>query len=154
MTSEADFQRALDANPDDWQTRLVFADWLDERNDPRADGYRALGVQELRPFCVRDCYWWTAEGDGFPYYNHLPPDWFRLVAGYEHRSEGRWRWPDSSTQDRDNRAQIEDAAARAFHALPAKRRAALLATKLSKPSAEEKPKPVRKPRTTRAKKTP
>ncbi len=30
MTTEDDFQTALDAAPDDWQTRLVFADWLDE----------------------------------------------------------------------------------------------------------------------------
>ena len=33
MTTEDDFQRALDANPDDWQTRLVFADWLEDRGD-------------------------------------------------------------------------------------------------------------------------
>ena len=43
VTTEDDFQRALDKNPDDWQTRLVFADWLEERDDPRAEGYRALG---------------------------------------------------------------------------------------------------------------
>ena len=43
MTTEDDFQAALDANPNDWQTRLVFADWLDERGDVRASGYRALG---------------------------------------------------------------------------------------------------------------
>jgi uncharacterized protein (TIGR02996 family) len=30
MTTEDDFQAALDANPGDWQTRLVFADWLQE----------------------------------------------------------------------------------------------------------------------------
>ncbi len=49
MTTEDDFQAALDANPDDWQTRLVFADWLDERGDARAEGYRALGANRLRP---------------------------------------------------------------------------------------------------------
>ena len=41
MTSENDFQVALNANPDDHNTRLVFADWLQNRNDPRAEAYRA-----------------------------------------------------------------------------------------------------------------
>ena len=41
MTTEDDFQTALDANPEDWQTRLVFADWLEDNGDPqRADFIR------------------------------------------------------------------------------------------------------------------
>ena len=59
MTTEDDFHRALDANPDDWQTRLVFADWLDDRGDPRAEGYRALGHLRLCPFVDATFYWWT-----------------------------------------------------------------------------------------------
>src|SRR5262245_54586051 len=52
MTTEDDFQRTLDATPEDWQTRMVFADWLDERGDPRAAGYRALGKLTRRAmFC-------------------------------------------------------------------------------------------------------
>lgn len=47
MTTEDDFQAALDADPGNWQTRLVFADWLQERGDERADGYRALGALRL-----------------------------------------------------------------------------------------------------------
>jgi uncharacterized protein (TIGR02996 family) len=43
MTTEDDFQNWLDEHPDDHHTRLVFADWLQERGDPRAEGYRALG---------------------------------------------------------------------------------------------------------------
>lgn len=129
MTTEDDFQNALTATPDDWQTRLVFADWLQDRGDPRADGYRALGVLKLRPHAVGTRNWWTAKGDGQPYYNHLPPDWFQLLAGYKHRSQGRWRWPEAWVADRDNRAEIEDAAARAFSGLPPARRAKLLAGK-------------------------
>jgi uncharacterized protein (TIGR02996 family) len=49
MTTEDDFQAALDANPDDHHTRLVFADWLQERGDPRAEGYRALGTLRISP---------------------------------------------------------------------------------------------------------
>jgi uncharacterized protein (TIGR02996 family) len=48
VTTEEDFQNALDANPKDWQTRLVFADWLQERGDERAEGYPALGLMQLR----------------------------------------------------------------------------------------------------------
>jgi uncharacterized protein (TIGR02996 family) len=43
MDDEEAFQAALDANPDDHTTRLVFADWLQERDDPRAAGYREMG---------------------------------------------------------------------------------------------------------------
>jgi uncharacterized protein (TIGR02996 family) len=50
MTSEEDFQRALNRNPSDHLTRLVFADYLDELGDPRADGYRALGLLQLSPY--------------------------------------------------------------------------------------------------------
>jgi uncharacterized protein (TIGR02996 family) len=46
---EAAFQTALDLNPDDHITRLVFADYLDEQGDERADGMRALGLLRIRP---------------------------------------------------------------------------------------------------------
>src|SRR5262249_13386737 len=49
VTTEDDFQNALDAQPGDWQTRLVFADWLQDRSDPRAEGYRALGMNRIVP---------------------------------------------------------------------------------------------------------
>ena len=52
MTSEDDFQKQLDANPDDHLTRLVFADWLQERGDKRAEGYRAMGVLRRVPVGV------------------------------------------------------------------------------------------------------
>jgi uncharacterized protein (TIGR02996 family) len=128
VTTEEDFQRALDANPEDWQARLVFADWLDERGDLRAEGYRALGRLRLRPYPMDNSrHWWTAEGDGPPTFNHLPPDWFEKVAGYQYRT-GRWRWPERWDHRHNNRGDIEDAAALAFFELPAERRAALLAT--------------------------
>lgn len=49
MTTEADLQAMLDADPADWQTRLILADFLQDRDDPRAAGYRALGELQLRP---------------------------------------------------------------------------------------------------------
>ena len=40
MTEDEPFLRALLANPDDRTTRLVYADWLDDRADPRAEYLR------------------------------------------------------------------------------------------------------------------
>jgi uncharacterized protein (TIGR02996 family) len=37
MTEEQTFLSAIMANPDDHTTKLVYADWLDERTDPRAE---------------------------------------------------------------------------------------------------------------------
>jgi uncharacterized protein (TIGR02996 family) len=42
MNEEAGFIAALAAAPDDRTTLLVYADWLEERNDPRAEGLRLL----------------------------------------------------------------------------------------------------------------
>jgi uncharacterized protein (TIGR02996 family) len=41
MTEDEPFLRAIDAAPDDDTPRLVYADWLDERGDPRAAYVRA-----------------------------------------------------------------------------------------------------------------
>jgi uncharacterized protein (TIGR02996 family) len=44
MDEEAGFIAALAAEPDDRTTLLVFADWLDERADPRAEGKLLLAA--------------------------------------------------------------------------------------------------------------
>lgn len=67
MTTEDDFQAALDANPSDWQTRLVFADWLDEREYPcpRCAGtgsWRGYGAQ-FNPGACDHCIGGTLRGD-------------------------------------------------------------------------------------------
>jgi uncharacterized protein (TIGR02996 family) len=55
MTSEDDFQAKLDETPYDWQTRMVFADYLGDLDDPRAEGYRLMGVRCRTPvMCFRD----------------------------------------------------------------------------------------------------
>ena len=59
VTTGDDFQRRLDEHPDDFQTRPVFADWLEERGDPRAEGYRALGRFRM---------WAHPDGDGFVFW--------------------------------------------------------------------------------------
>jgi uncharacterized protein (TIGR02996 family) len=49
MSSETAFLQAIQAEPDDALTFGVFADWLEERGDPRSDLVRALfGLRGLR----------------------------------------------------------------------------------------------------------
>ncbi len=136
MTTEDDFQTALDANPDDWQARLVFADFLEEMGDPRAEGYRALGRSRLTAcnsrgqgvnFCWDaefECCWFRSGAfehlaDERLRANFLPPDWLYLVGRAEEEPH-RTIWY-------KNRRAAEDAAALAFAKLPRARRAELMA---------------------------
>lgn len=67
MTTEEDFQRALDADPENGGLRMVFADYLDEQGDPRGPGYRALGLLGLNGsnnilsafVPLWRCKWWS-----------------------------------------------------------------------------------------------
>lgn len=127
MTTEDDFHATLDANPDDWQTRLVFADFLADRDDPRAEGYRAIAVQRRCPQRIGrptgDAHWWYCGSDSAAD-NIIPRDWFeRLPTGVG--SKLFWPVIDKPGGVLSRRA-CEDALARAFAGLPADRRAALL----------------------------
>ena len=145
MTTEDDFQAALDAHPEDWQTRLVFADWLQERGDPRADGYRALGVLRLCPFGLHDFWWWTTidskhcpkegvKGNGCT----LPDDWFALVDLAP--ANGMFKPVGNGIDFKNTRREIEDAAALAFGKLPARRQTQFLKS----PGAESAPRRTRR----------
>jgi uncharacterized protein (TIGR02996 family) len=46
MNEEAGFIAALLAEPDDRTTLLVYADWLDDRNDPRAEYLRVIATDK------------------------------------------------------------------------------------------------------------
>lgn len=122
---ERPFRAAIDADPDDMVRRLVFADWLDEHNDPRADGFRALarlGVQpchwSARAFAdlstteFPEAYWWTSvrgEHDAWVPYM-LPDPWYHAVKRVcpEQWLAASWL----------TRREAEDAAALAFVILP------------------------------------
>lgn len=132
MTTEDDFQSKLDADPTDWQTRLVLADYLDERDDRRAAGYRALGQLRLRP------YSWVSALKGNPskvvfgFHNGhgvefgtkirlglltaLPAPWFERCEP----NGAYWRY------DRVGRRSLEDDVTRAFHRLRADVQARIL----------------------------
>lgn len=128
MTTEDDFQAALDAHPEDWQTRLVFADWLEERDDPRAEGYRALGELRIHTLC-NNLYptWWNRSAEESS--GSLPADWFAQIveAGAYHELRCRMGTTQYVWVDFEARRAAEDAAALAFARLPAARRVELLA---------------------------
>jgi uncharacterized protein (TIGR02996 family) len=131
VTAEDDFQLALDANPHDWQTRLVFADWLQDRDDPRADGYRALGHLRSYPVLIQmegeDGEWYFIFGNrgnalARPRWALclVPEPWFKkLTKKHERNRNSYWKYY-------DERREADDDAARAFAKLSAARRAEVL----------------------------
>lgn len=133
VVTEDDFQKKLDEHPDDWQTRLVFADWLDERSDPRAEGFRALAACRyvlcdryagvpLRYIPRRPSRIFCAAGNNVSGRDYtLPPDWYEKIG-----EKKRGHKPSDACITFKTRRAAEDAAALAFAALPAKRRAELL----------------------------
>lgn len=135
MTTEDDFQAALDADPSDWQTRVVFADWLDERGDSRAEGYRALGKLRKIPkqtwfnILTKDgleevsTFWYWMTGGEWWMRSCLDIDWhaaFELSVG---------SFDSGSPDDKRplTRRQCDDHAARAFATLSSEVKSELLA---------------------------
>ncbi len=129
-SEEEAFQQKLDEHPDDHSTRLVFADWLQDRGDVRAEGYRALArcgfVLSDRysgppirfiPKQASRIFRFDRTGTGRDY--TFPADWYeRLPGAKSEESGGCVLFP--------NRRAAEDAAALAFAALPPARRTELL----------------------------
>ncbi len=123
MNDEEAFQARLDEHRDDYVCRLVFADWLEERDDPRAAGYRALGVfrkypdhflQSQSSFGHETWPWWRGEHS----HDHIPNDWYGLLEEYP--TEG------TVFKDYHSRQKADDAAAIAFSKLPSDRQKELL----------------------------
>jgi len=132
MTTEQDFEKMLDACPTDWDTRKIFADFLQDRDDPRAEGIRALACYLTHPL-LGDATWFNEgaySGQTESHGSHqgwLPEDWFDLIEEYRSR-DLQW-WKDFSPEHksgRSSRARAEDAAALAFAKLPEERRQELL----------------------------
>lgn len=138
LDEEKAFQDHLDKYPDDHNHRMVFADWLQERGDPRAEGYRAMG--QLRKNAVQSRYsptttwlWGNKSNSSYAYEpsGALPDVWLKRV-GNNHPTYGNdvnntknWRYHTS-------RRNAEDAAALAFAKIPRYIKTKLLTTKLSR----------------------
>lgn len=97
MTTEDDFWNAIEADRQDRLTFAVFADWLDDRGDPRGPVVRMLGVRGRRPCQVGEgetaTFRWFDQSalNTFPGINGgdrerltrtgcvLPHDWYRKL---------------------------------------------------------------------------
>lgn len=138
MTTEDDFLHQLLVEPCDFQTRLVFADWLQERDDPRADAYCVIAHLKKLPehFLPTQSYsgrevwcWWRPTVKSFletP--SVITDDWFNALRGFlDH-----FRYAESHYNFRDYRNPLdaERALVDAFLRLPLARRAELLTLSL------------------------
>ncbi len=137
VTEEEGWLVKLAANPDDATTRLVFADWLQERDDPRADGHRAIARQGLKPragdkfftWFNADCYLPSPTFGGCPVIGAacVSPEW--LAAAIKHgpaRNTQADLWGVTWWVDWFTRSQAEEALVVGFPHLPEDVRARLL----------------------------
>jgi len=100
-------QALLDDRPEDWDTRLVLADALEEAGSPLAAGYRWLARARKRPrysVATRTWDWWPEKGYEFddPESNVPEPVLKHLTRTADHWVE----YP--------SRREAEDQAAAAF----------------------------------------
>jgi uncharacterized protein (TIGR02996 family) len=72
MTDDESFIRAIQASPLERTTRLVYADWLNERDDPRAGFLRAQCA-------LLDAWHKVIESQP-----SLPNEWFRQIDLFNH----------------------------------------------------------------------
>jgi uncharacterized protein (TIGR02996 family) len=80
MSDEAAFLEALKANPADDTTRLVYADWLDEHNEPQKAEYLRLTCAHL--FAQSEPWFDTAPGARIVELGDLiSDDWRAAAAG-------------------------------------------------------------------------
>jgi len=56
-----DIQQQLDDNPADWTLRSIYADWLEEQGNPRAESMRWM-VEHNK--CPRNNGWWEWHNPG------------------------------------------------------------------------------------------
>jgi len=64
-----EFESHLNAHPDDWKYRLVYADWLEEQRDAFCETQRWMVAFETCPDCeYRTWDWWS------PKHSLLPSD--------------------------------------------------------------------------------
>jgi uncharacterized protein (TIGR02996 family) len=108
---EAFFHRHLDAAPADSAARLLLAEWLDERGDWRASGYRWMGECAKRPWMGDGRPTWFNDRRGVR--RHAPedigPDIFEKIAGGQRSVRVGW-------VDFDTRHAAEEALAAALTA--------------------------------------
>jgi hypothetical protein len=140
MTTLDDFKRLLNANPENTDTLLILADWLDDGNGLYGAGYRAMGVLRLYPYhfsATKAQCWGFINADGRLHNsqmpcNQLPVDWFdrieetRHVIPSSYYTHPRHNWHTPVGNDRYGPFLLFKAAAKAFCKLPVERQQELL----------------------------
>ena len=57
-----DFEHKLDNNPEDWELRLIYADWLEEQGDNFAETQRWMAEHQKCAFQNKTVWhWWDEE---------------------------------------------------------------------------------------------
>jgi uncharacterized protein (TIGR02996 family) len=86
MSDEDGFWAAIAANPDDDLPKLVFADWLDERGDPRGQCLRWVVARGKRPGYVglQPVRWVNTLVLNFPHHSDtVNPSLFGRLSGHK-----------------------------------------------------------------------
>src|SRR5262245_26986894 len=89
------FVRAIEAAPDDLAPRLVYADWLDERHDPRAELIRLEHAMDQLP--AQSDRYWELKPRRYELRAGCDPNWLRRLGnGTDYRPvfadvPARWR---------------------------------------------------------------
>ncbi len=87
MNEEEGFAQAIKTNPKDMTAWLVYADWLQDRNDPRADLIRALaGKKTTKNMNALDQLWKTYANTDFARLLALTFPIVRDALGFSGRS--------------------------------------------------------------------
>ncbi len=87
MSEEAGFIAALLAEPDDRTTLLVYADWLDDRTDPRAEYLRLLAAEKQDEARVEEIRTQLAE-----LRTRLDIGWLTLIGSRHFGPNCRVKW--------------------------------------------------------------
>ena len=77
MNKETPFLEAINAAPHDTATRLFYADWLEERGDPRAELIRI--EEEMRPLPVFSDRFWQLKSRRYDLHQRLPKAWLEAM---------------------------------------------------------------------------
>lgn len=128
MSDERYFQELLDEAPSDSAARWLFAEWLAERGDWRAAGYRWMAREGKYPQRTPSggditWDWWSATPSGDAGrrdpshdHEHLTPALFELLEGYSYHSD----WSNQvAYREYYTREDAEEALCRALYALQA-----------------------------------
>jgi uncharacterized protein (TIGR02996 family) len=81
-TDERFFRDALADDVADSAARLLLAEWLEERGDRRAAGFRWMGRHHKYPYFLPASRKWscTSLRNADPVHNHLPPRLYKALG--------------------------------------------------------------------------